>query len=37
VPQKGEVASGAAGNHATWWLVGMASVVLFTTYVGCPA
>jgi len=40
VPQKGEVGSGAAGNHATywwWWLVGVASAVLFTTSIGCPA
>jgi len=39
VPQKGEVGSGAAGNHATYWcwLVGVASVVLLTTSVGCPA
>jgi len=38
VPQKGEV-SGAGGNHATyfWWLLGVASAVLLTTSVGCPA
>jgi len=38
VPQKGEVGSGAVGNHATyWWLVGVASGVLLTTSIGCPA
>jgi len=38
VPQKGEVGSGAAGNHANywWWLVGVASAVLLTTSIGCP-
>jgi len=38
VPQKGEVGSGAAGNHAAYWLVGVASAVLFSTYSAiCPA